>query len=50
VKEINVEVHTSNKTSGRLILERTDVNWFLSIDEADLPRETKKENKRLSAL
>lgn len=39
VKKNEVKFYESAKTSGILILERATVNWFLSIDPADLPDE-----------
>ncbi len=41
VKEMNVDVHTNNKASGQIKLDKADINWFLSIDEEDLPKEIK---------
>lgn len=37
LKTLRVEQHTSKKAVGTLELERASVNWFLSIDMADIP-------------
>ena len=39
VKKNEVKFYEAAKTSGILVLERATVNWFLSIDAADLPDE-----------
>ncbi|HOF56406.1 MAG: Gfo/Idh/MocA family oxidoreductase [Prolixibacteraceae bacterium] len=43
-----VELQTSRpeKMGGKLFLERANVNWFLSVDEADLPDEALTGGKR----
>jgi UDP-N-acetyl-2-amino-2-deoxyglucuronate dehydrogenase len=46
VLENRVEYHLNNKAAGFLKLERADVNWFLSIDENDLPQSAKAQAKR----
>ncbi|MCX6170662.1 MAG: Gfo/Idh/MocA family oxidoreductase [Ignavibacteriales bacterium] len=44
---VNSEVHLSNqnKMSGLLELQNANVVWYLSIDENDLPKEIKLQNK-----
>lgn len=37
LKALRVEQHTSKKAVGTLELERATVNWFLSIDQSDIP-------------
>jgi UDP-N-acetyl-2-amino-2-deoxyglucuronate dehydrogenase len=46
VKENRVEKHTHDTAAGKLILEKADVNWFLSIDANTLPPDVQKEGKR----
>ncbi len=46
VLENQVEYHNIDKAAGFLKLERADVNWHLSIDENDLPKEAKAAGKR----
>jgi len=45
---VNSEVveHSKTKASGRLQLQKANVNWLLSVDSDDLPTEIKTENKR----
>jgi UDP-N-acetyl-2-amino-2-deoxyglucuronate dehydrogenase len=45
----NSEVHLSdkNKMAGYLELQNADVTWFLSIDENDLPEDTRSNNKSI---
>lgn len=40
VAESKVEEHTPLKAKGSLVLEKANVNWFLSIDSNDLPVHT----------
>ncbi len=46
VQQNTVRYHTSDKASGVLKLAKADVNWFLSIDEADLLSVEKNENNK----
>ena len=46
VKENEVIEHNENTAAGRLLLDRADVNWFLSIDANCLPPEQKEKGKR----
>jgi len=46
VKTNEVHQHTPETASGRLGLERADVNWFLSIDPNTLPQDVKQAGKR----
>ena len=46
VLENKVEYHQADKAAGFLRLERANVNWHLSIDEAGLPQEAKADAKR----
>lgn len=46
VKENVVEQHNSDTASGKLKLDKADVEWFLSIDANTLPEDVKKEGKR----
>lgn len=46
VRENKIDYHEENRASGRLILERAEVNWNLSIDENDLPDDAKAAGKR----
>lgn len=46
VQENIVTQHTIDTASGRLILEKADVEWFLSINADTLPSEIKKEGKK----
>ena len=39
VKTVELETYNSHKAAGVLNLEKAQVNWFLSVDAADLPRE-----------
>ncbi|MEI9947100.1 MAG: Gfo/Idh/MocA family oxidoreductase [Chitinophagaceae bacterium] len=45
-KENIVHEHSANKASGKLVLEKADINWMLSIDAQTLPDQIKKEGKR----
>ena len=46
VKSNEVYQHTSETASGRLELEKANVNWFLSIDVNTLPDDIKRAGKR----
>ncbi len=46
VKINEVHQHTAETASGKLELERANVNWFLSIDANTLPGEIKQSGKR----
>jgi UDP-N-acetyl-2-amino-2-deoxyglucuronate dehydrogenase len=46
VKVNEVHQHTAETASGKLELERANVNWFLSIDANTLPDEIKQSGKR----
>ena len=46
VKSNNVNVHTHDRASGILELERANVRWFLSINEDLLPDEVQKKGQR----
>ncbi len=41
-----VEQHTRDTASGQLVLEKAEVEWFLSINADTLPNAVKKESKR----
>ena len=46
VEENIVHVHTHDRAAGRLVLERADVKWFLSINEDTLPEQVKEKGQR----
>ena len=46
LKENEVIGHSNNTASGRLLLEKADISWFLSIDANCLPEEQKQNGKR----
>ena len=46
VKNSMVYEHTANNATGKLELERAEVNWLLSIDEKKLPATTRAEGKK----
>jgi UDP-N-acetyl-2-amino-2-deoxyglucuronate dehydrogenase len=46
VKSNEINEHNAETASGKLELERANVNWFLSIDANTLPDEVKKVGKR----
>ena len=46
VKENTVKQHDARTAAGKLVLEKADVNWFLSIDPANLPPEVAAAGKR----
>jgi UDP-N-acetyl-2-amino-2-deoxyglucuronate dehydrogenase len=45
VQNIKLIQRTSTEVAGQLILERADVDWFLTIDRNNLPEKTKREGK-----
>ncbi|HQO49787.1 MAG TPA: Gfo/Idh/MocA family oxidoreductase [Bacteroidales bacterium] len=45
-KENILTQYQPDRASGKLVLERADVNWFLSINAETLPNEVKQQNKR----
>lgn len=45
-KENMLTQYQPDRASGKLVLERADVNWFLSINAETLPNEVKQQNKR----
>jgi UDP-N-acetyl-2-amino-2-deoxyglucuronate dehydrogenase len=45
VKENTVNLHTHDRASGVLVLEKARIRWFLSIDSETLPREVKEKGK-----
>lgn len=47
VRENVVLEHTGDRAAGRLLLEKAEVDWFLSIDPAELPEKIKKEGKKV---
>jgi UDP-N-acetyl-2-amino-2-deoxyglucuronate dehydrogenase len=46
VKDCKVDLYSANKAAGSLQLEKAKVNWFLSLDENDLPHEAINKGKR----
>jgi UDP-N-acetyl-2-amino-2-deoxyglucuronate dehydrogenase len=50
VKENKVEEHSSKTASGRLILEKADVKWVLSIDENMMPDQAMRYDKKTFRL
>ena len=46
VKENEVSQHDANTAAGKLVLEKANVNWFLSIDPKTLPTEAAAAGKR----
>ncbi len=46
VKNSEVMEHTATNASGKLVLEKADVNWLLSIDEKMLPEENRLKGKK----
>ncbi|MCZ2459949.1 MAG: Gfo/Idh/MocA family oxidoreductase [Chitinophagales bacterium] len=46
VRSNRVDQHSRDTASGRLELERADVNWLLSIDANSLPEEVRQAGKR----
>jgi UDP-N-acetyl-2-amino-2-deoxyglucuronate dehydrogenase len=47
VKANEVHEHDKNTASGKLILDKAEVNWSLSIDAKDLPKEVVAAGKRI---
>jgi UDP-N-acetyl-2-amino-2-deoxyglucuronate dehydrogenase len=45
VKENTVNIHTHDRASGVLLLEKARVRWFLSINSETLPQEVKEKGK-----
>lgn len=43
---IRITQHTATKSSGKLELEKAEVDWFLSIDAEDLPDEIKQKGDK----
>jgi UDP-N-acetyl-2-amino-2-deoxyglucuronate dehydrogenase len=50
VEECRVYVHQNDKVAGRLTLEKADVEWYLSIDQSDIPESVKKSGQRTYRL
>ncbi len=46
VKENNVIQHTDDIAQGNLVLDKANVNWFLSIDYNQIPEEVRNQGKR----
>ena len=46
LKALEVEENRPERAKGRLELEKARVNWFLSVNEKDLPREAIEQGKR----
>ncbi|MCP9765341.1 Gfo/Idh/MocA family protein [Lacihabitans soyangensis] len=46
VKENNVIRHTDDLAEGHLVLEKANVNWFLSIDYNQIPEDVRLQGKR----
>ena len=47
VRTNDVYKHDKNVASGKLILDKAEVSWFLSIDAKDLPKEIATSGKRI---
>ncbi len=47
LQENHVHLREDTRAAGLLILERANVRWFLSIDEADIPLGVRKEGRRV---
>ena len=47
VKNNEVYKHDKNTAAGKLVLDKAEVNWFLSIDAKDLPKEIAAGGKRI---
>lgn len=45
-KGVELEINKAEKAGGKLYFERANVNWFLSVDEKDLPAEALSTQKR----
>ena len=50
VQGSDVDIHTAQKASGKLTLKHADVNWFLSIDQKDLPADNSSDTPALRAI
>lgn len=46
VEKVKVFMNGKNKAAGFIELTNANVNWYLSIDENDLPQQIKNQNKR----
>ena len=46
LETMDVHINSAKTASGKLHLEKAEVNWFLSIDANELPNEVKLEGKR----
>jgi UDP-N-acetyl-2-amino-2-deoxyglucuronate dehydrogenase len=46
VKENNVTRHSDDIAEGNLVLEKANVNWFLSIDYNQIPENIRLQGKR----
>lgn len=46
VKENVISTYTPETAAGHLVLDKADVNWFLSIDENELPADVRSAGKR----
>jgi len=46
VQKNEVKFYEPTKAGGELMLQKANINWFLSIDATDLPESAVKENKR----
>lgn len=47
VKQNDVSRHDKNAAAGKLVLDKAEVNWFLSIDAKDLPKDIAAAGKRI---
>jgi UDP-N-acetyl-2-amino-2-deoxyglucuronate dehydrogenase len=45
-KGVELEINKPEKAGGKLYFERANVNWFLSVDDKDLPADAVKAGKR----
>ena len=45
-KGVELEINQPEKAGGKLYFEKANVNWFLSVDEKDLPKEAVDGQKR----
>jgi UDP-N-acetyl-2-amino-2-deoxyglucuronate dehydrogenase len=45
-KGVELEINKSEKAGGKLYFEKANVNWFLSVDDKDLPAEAINAGKR----
>lgn len=46
VRSVEVHKHEADHASGQLVLERANVNWFLSINYDHIPKEVREKGKR----